>query len=36
MSYELKSARYLAREVLERAVGPGDAVIPTLPVTQQK
>lgn len=27
MSYELKSARYLAREVLERAVGPGDAVI---------
>ena len=27
MSYELKSARYLAREVLERAVRPGDTVI---------
>ena len=27
MSYELKSARYLARDVLARAVEPGDAVI---------
>lgn len=27
MSYELKSARYLARDVLERAVQPGDTVI---------
>ena len=27
MSYELKSARYLAREVLERAVRPGDTVV---------
>ena len=27
MRYELKSARYLAREVLERAVEPGDTVI---------
>ena len=27
MSYELKSARFLAREVLERAVRPGDTVI---------
>ena len=27
MSYELKSARYLAREVLERAVQPGDTVV---------
>ena len=26
MSYELKSARYLARDVLARAVEPGDAV----------
>lgn len=27
MNYELKSARYLARDVLERAVCPGDTVI---------
>ena len=27
MGYELKSARYLARDVLERAVQPGDTVI---------
>ena len=27
MSYELKSARFLAREILERIVRPGDAVI---------
>lgn len=27
MSYELKSARFLAREILERVVQPGDAVI---------
>ena len=27
MSYELRSARYLAREVLERAVRPGDTVV---------
>ena len=27
MSYELKSARYLAREILSRAVQPGDTVI---------
>ena len=27
MSYELKSARFLAREILERVVRPGDAVI---------
>ena len=27
MSYELKSARFLAKEILSRAVSPGDAVI---------
>ena len=27
MSYELRSARYLAREVLERAVRPGDTIV---------
>ena len=27
MSYELKSARYLAREVILRAVEPGDTVV---------
>ena len=27
MSYELRSARYLARDVLERAVRPGDTVV---------
>ncbi len=27
MSYELRSARYLAAEILQRAVSPGDAVI---------
>ena len=27
MSYELRSARYLAREILERAVQPGDTAV---------